>query len=164
MNLAAEFLSVTKARAEEIKKLGEGALRQLNEEQVLWIPNDVSNSVSILVKHISGNMISRSTDFLTTEGEKEDRNRDGEFEGALSYDEMMATWDKGWEVFLRTLESLDEADVEKNVMLRGESLSVIDALTRQIAHYSGHVNQIVYIGKMIKSEDWSTLSIPKKKA
>lgn len=161
MSSETEFLKSVRNSAGAIKKQGEGALNQLNAEEILWTPNEEANSVSILVKHISGNMISRSTDFLTTDGEKEDRDRDSEFEGPLSYDELMNVWENGWNTFLGTLDELEEADLSKDVLIRGESKSVVQALMTQIAHYAGHVGQIVYIAKQIKSSDWETLSIPR---
>ncbi|MBL7757744.1 MAG: DUF1572 family protein, partial [Chitinophagaceae bacterium] len=117
-------------------------------------------SIAVIMQHMSGNMLSRWTDFLTSDGEKEWRNRDAEF-GQLHYSraELMALWQKGWDCYLRSLESLTEEDLLKTVTIRQEPLGVIDAINRQLAHYPYHVGQIVYIGRMIKDQQWKNLSI-----
>jgi len=145
-----------------LKGQGEKTFNQLNKDDFHWTLNDESNSIAVLIQHVSGNMVSRWTDFLTTDGEKPDRNRDEEFESKrLSKVQLMGHWEHGWRVFLDALESLHEHDLEKNVHIRGEAHSVIDAIERQMAHYATHIGQIMFIGKQIKGKQWESLSIPK---
>lgn len=164
MTLAYEYLKVTKERFKEVKKLGDKTIDQLLEADIHWQLNEVSNSIAMIIKHLSGNMASRWTDFLTTDGEKSWRNRDGEFENDIvSKQEMEIVWDKGWTILFDTLNELESEDLLKVVTIRGEEHSVLEAIERQMAHYAYHVGQIVYIGKQVKDEDWETLSIPKAK-
>jgi|SRR6185312_3751108 len=151
---------------QQYKKLGEKAMEQLDNEQLNWAPSSESNSVVLIVKHLYGNMLSRWTDFLTTDGEKEWRNRDNEFvaEQSLSYEEINWMWEDGWALLFKTLYALTDADLDKKVKIRGEEHSVLEALERQIAHYSYHVGQIVYLAKICKDKDWKSLSIPKNKS
>jgi hypothetical protein len=146
--------------------LAEKAFEQLKDDKLFhYIPDTESNSIAVLIKHMSGNMISRWTDFLTTDGEKPNRNRDGEFvDGAETKDELIIIWNKGWDVFMNTLYSLKEIDLLKIVTIRGEELTVTQALLRQTAHYSYHVGQIVFLSKHINSSGWNSLSIPKNKS
>lgn len=145
-----------------MKEQGDKALAQLEEAQLHWAYNEESNSIAVIVKHVSGNMISRWTDFLTTDGEKSTRNRDDEFMDSLHTKEaMLVAWEKGWQVFLDALASLTESDLQRYVTIRGEQLAVIDAIERQMAHYAQHVGQIIYIAKQVKGSAWQTLSIPK---
>ncbi|MGA9224984.1 MAG: DUF1572 family protein, partial [Mesobacillus sp.] len=119
----------------------------------------------VLVRHMSGNLKSRFNDFLTSDGEKPDRNRDGEFEGAYeSKTQLLDAWNSGWEVLFHTLAGLKEEDLTKTVLIRSEPHSVMEAIQRQIVHQSSHSGQIVYIAKMIKDKDWTTLSIPRGKS
>ena len=162
MNIGVEYLKIVIARLKSVKSLGDKTISQLSEEDIHWQYNPESNSVAIIVKHLSGNMISRWTDFLTTDGEKENRNRDDEFvDNITPMSELMAIWEKGWQTLLQTLTSLTEEDLLKNVYIRGERHSVLDAIERQVAHYASHVGQIVYIGKMLKNDQWESLSIPR---
>src|SRR5688572_6260512 len=127
------------------KKLGEGAMEQLEAESLFWQPNEESNSISIIVKHLHGNMLSRWTNFLTEDGEKPWRNRDEEFElKQLTKAQIVLLWNEGWETFLQSLSSLTDNDLTKTVSIRKEKLEVIDAINRQVAHYSYHVGQIVF--------------------
>lgn len=143
------------------KLLGEKTFDQLPEEKLFWQPNEESNSIAVIVKHLWGNMRSRWTDFLTTDGEKEWRDRDAEFENdRQSKDDMLQKWNEGWGVFLDTLHALREEDLSKTIYIRNQGHAVIEAINRQLAHYSYHVGQIVYIGKMC-APSWSSLSIPK---
>jgi hypothetical protein len=145
-----------------IKKQAERAMEQLTFEQVQYRPNDESNSIAILVKHMSGNLKSRFSDFLTTDGEKPNRNRDGEFEDwFVSIEDMLEYWNSGWNVLFNTLQSLNDQDLNRTVLIRNEPHSVIEAIQRQVVHQSSHAGQIVYIAKMIKDNDWKTLSIPR---
>lgn len=151
---------------QQYKKLGEKAMEQLNEKQLNWTPSEESNSMVVIVKHLYGNMLSRWTDFLTTDGEKEWRNRDNEFvsEESVSPDELYWMWEDGWALFFRTLHSLTDADLDKKVKIRGEEHSVLEALQRQTAHYSYHIGQMVYLAKICKDKEWQSLSIPKNKS
>ncbi|MGE7694089.1 DUF1572 family protein [Lysinibacillus sp. NPDC094177] len=162
MTVAQTYLNVVQKRFRSIKEQGDKTLSQLDNEQLHWAFNEESNSIAVIVKHVSGNMISRWTDFLTTDGEKATRNRDDEFSDSLqSKEAVMTVWEKGWQVFLNALQELTEADLQGFVTIRGEQHSVIDAIERQMSHYSLHVGQIVYIAKQIKGSEWQTLSIPK---
>lgn len=144
------------------KKLAEGAIAQLNDEEVLRQPNDASNSIALIVHHLSGNMLSRWTDLLTSDGEKSWRNREAEFEE--SYPDkaaMMTAWNKGWDCLLQTLEQLKPSDLSTVIYIRNEGQSVMEAIQRQLAHYPSHVGQIVYQAKIIKGDTFNSLSIPK---
>ncbi len=165
MSIGVDYLRVVRERFEVLKGQGEKTFAQLREEDFHWILNGASNSIAVLIQHISGNMVSRWTNFLTTDGEKPDRNRDGEFETKrMSKAQLLVCWEEGWRVFLDTLESLNEQDLEKIVHIRGQAHSVIDAIERQMAHYAAHIGQILFIGKQIKGEQWENLSIPKGKS
>ena len=165
MRLEDEYLEVVQKRFQSVKELGDKTINQLAEEHIHWSLNEESNSIAVIVKHLNGNMISRWTDFLTADGEKPTRNRDQEFEDTLgSMQELRAAWENGWSVLFQALHGLNGADLLKNIFIRSESHTVMDAIERQLAHYAYHVGQIVYIGKQIKGEDWETLSIPKGKS
>ncbi|MBT1697353.1 DUF1572 family protein [Fulvivirgaceae bacterium PWU4] len=156
------FLTGTKKLFQYYKGLGDKAIAQLNDEQVSWRPNEASNSIALIVHHLSGNMLSRFTDFLTSDGEKPWRDREAEFEvGYKDKAELLAAWEKGWNQLFLTIDSLTEADLDRIIYIRNEGQSVMDALQRQLAHYPHHVGQIVYIAKMLKGDDWKWLSIPK---
>jgi len=143
-----------------LKSNSEKAMEQLSDSEMHWAFNEESNSIVIIMKHLAGNMISRWTDFLTTDGEKENRNRDGEFEDDFkTRAQLMEFWNKGWQVFLDTLNNLTEADLLKTVYIRKEPHTVIRAIQRQLAHYAYHCGQIVYVAKQIKGKDFKTLSI-----
>ena len=144
------------------KKLGEGAIAQLNDADIDIRPNDASNSVALIVHHLSGNMLSRWTDFLTSDGEKEWRNREAEFElGYKNKVDMMDAWETGWACLLNALESLKPGDLSKVIYVRNEGQSVLEAIQRQLAHYPHHVGQIIYQVKAIKGNEFKSLSIPK---
>ncbi|MFJ8260652.1 DUF1572 family protein [Rummeliibacillus sp. NPDC094406] len=156
-----EYLKAVLTRFLEMKKLGDKTFQRLTNMDIHWIPTEGSNSIAIIVKHVSGNMISRWTDFLTTDGEKTSRNRDVEFLDTISsVEELITIWSKGWTILLETLNSLKADDLLKSIYIRGEKHSVIEAIERQVAHYSYHVGQIVYIGKQLKGKEWDSLSIP----
>lgn len=147
------------------KKLGEGAIAQLDDQQINQRPNEASNSIALIVHHLSGNMLSRWTDFLTTDGEKPWRDREAEFDqGYPDKKTMMEAWEKGWNVLVSALESLKPADLEKIIYIRNEGQSVMDAIQRQLAHYPHHVGQILYQAKAIKGDAFTSLSIPKGKS
>ena len=156
------FLNSAKIQFEYYKSLGEKTFSQLDDNQ-LFIKLDVeSNSIATIVKHLSGNMLSRWTDFLTTDGEKTWRQRDSEFDNdIISRKEMLEKWNIGWNVFFIAIDSLKEIDLSKKIYIRNESHTVTEAINRQLAHYSYHVGQIVFIGKLLLNEKWKTLSIAK---
>jgi Protein of unknown function (DUF1572) len=135
-------------------------LSQLSASDFFYKPNDISNSIGVIIQHMSGNMLSRWTNFLTEDGEKDWRNRDQEFdERIVSVTAILNDWEKGWNCFLSALEALNEPDLLKTVHIRAEPLLVTDAINRQLAHYPYHVGQIVYIARMIKNTNWKNLSI-----
>ncbi len=144
------------------KSLGEKTFDQMPDKKLFWHYNEQSNSIAIIVKHLSGNMLSRWTDFLSSDGEKQWRRRDDEFENDLNTKEdLLMVWNKGWECLFDALNSLSEKDLNKTVYIRNMGQPVSEAINRQLAHYAYHVGQIVFIGKMIKNEAWQSLSIPK---
>ncbi len=147
------------------KKLGENAVTQCPDEGLFRALDDESNSIAIVVKHMAGNMRSRWRDFLTTDGEKPDRNRDSEFEEpAATREELLKQWEEGWKWLFAALEPLTEADLTRTVTIRTEPHSVMQAINRQIAHYSYHVGQIVFLAKHFAADHWKALTIPKKKS
>ena len=150
----------------EYKKLGERAFAQLNDEDFFRMLDEESNSIAIIMKHLAGNMLSRWTDFLTTDGEKPERNRDMEFVllPETTKDEMIAYWEKGWQCTFDAIEPLTADDLLRTVTIRGQKHTVIQAITRQVAHYANHVGQIVYLAKHFKAGDWQSLSVPKNKS
>lgn len=157
-----EFLTSTRKLFHYYKGLGEKAIAQIGDEHLNWRPNDASNSIAVIVHHLSGNMLSRFTDFLTSDGEKAWRNRDAEFdEGYKSKAEMMEAWEKGWNVVFAAIDPLKDEDLDRIIYIRNEGQTVVEALQRQLAHYASHIGQILYIGKAIKGDDWKSLSIPK---
>jgi len=147
------------------KKLGEGAMAQATDEQLFAALDPETNSIAIVVKHIAGNMRSRWTDFLTSDGEKPDRHRDTEFEEPPATREaLMALWQAGWDCVFRALEPLSEEDLGRPVMIRGEAHSVMQAINRQMAHYACHVGQIVLLAKHYQHAQWRSLSVPRGKS
>ena len=138
---------------------------QLEEKDFYYQPDASSNSLAVIIQHMSGNMLSRWTNFLTEDGEKTWRNRDTEFNDQhYGKKELLKIWENGWNCFLGALESLEEDDLLKTIYIRGEPLIVVDAINRQLAHYPHHVGQIIYIGKMLKGTNWKSLSIEKGKS
>ena len=165
MSLAENFLSSYIKRSSYYKELCDKTFEQITEPDFHYQPNKESNSIAIIIQHLVGNMLSRFTNFLTEDGEKPWRNRDTEFEEQqLSKDQLLKKWNEGWDCFLSVVKSLTEDDLQKTITIRSEELTVVDALNRQLAHYPYHVGQIVYIGRMIKAEQWKTLSIAKGKS
>ncbi len=166
MSIEKHLLENTIGVFKNYRALAEKSFAQLEgDDEYHYAPDAESNSVAIVIKHMAGNMISRWTDFLTTDGEKSTRNRDSEFiEGKESKEELILYWNNGWEVFMNTLNSLKDEDLMKTITIRGESMTVAQALNRQTAHYAYHVGQIVYLAKHIKSKEWNSLSIPKNKS
>lgn len=161
MKLGTLYLDSVITRLLSYKTLAEKTFAQLTEEQLNWQPAGSPNSIYVIIKHVSGNQCSRFTDFLTSDGEKPWRNRDDEFRpGTASSEEILALWEKGWACMLNTLRGLSEEDLLQTVTIRNEPHTVIDAINRQLAHYPYHVGQIVYLGKIMKQDNWQSLSIP----
>ena len=160
-----EFILFMRENYQKLKTSADKVLNQVDEEQLNWQPDQDSNSIAILMRHLAGNMKSRWTDFLNTDGEKEFRKRDDEFDERIILDKnsLFNYWNEGWEITLNTINSLKSDDMLKIITIRGEDHTVVNALYRQLTHYATHVGQIMYIGKMLKKEDWKSLSIPKKK-
>ena len=159
------YLESVKKQMLYYKTIAEKAMEQLEPEQLFIAVNNDTNSIAMIVQHLSGNMLSRWTDFLTSDGEKEWRKRDDEFAEILKTKaELLITWNKGWECFLTTINSLKTSDLETIIYIRNEGQTVIDAINRQLAHYPYHIGQIVFYAKMLKSTEWNSLSIPKNKS
>lgn len=164
LNFANEYLRIVIKRFEDIKSLGEKAIAQLAEADLHWQFNEESNSVAMIVKHLRGNMVSRWTDFLHSDGEKPNRNRDGEFVvSKISKLELRAYYDEGWSTLFQTLNNLEETDLLRTVYIARKPYLVMEVIEWQLAHYAYHIGQIVYIGKQLKNEKWENLSIPKRK-
>jgi hypothetical protein len=160
--LGKEYLDTAIRRLKYYKHLAEQAFDQLEEKDFHFTPSSESNSVAVIIQHMSGNMQSRWTNFLTEDGEKEWRQRDDEFEiHRFSKKQLIELWENGWSCFLNVLQSLHEDDLLKTVYIRKEPLTVVDAINRQLAHYPHHIGQILYAGKIIRNENWKSLSIPK---
>jgi hypothetical protein len=165
MEINNQYLESVKKQFLYYKTLGEKAMEQLEPQQLFFAVNEDTNSIATIVKHLSGNMLSRWTDFLTTDGEKEWRNRDAEFENDLkSKEEVLALWNKGWECLFTALNGLQLEQLSQIIYIRNEGHSVIEAINRQLAHYPYHVGQIVFYAKQLKNSDWESLSIPKNKS
>ncbi len=146
----------------KIKRLADKAIAQLPDEQLHTKIDDESNSVAILMRHMAGNMRSRWTDFLTSDGEKPDRHRDREFDDVpQTRAELQAEWEDGWRCLFDALAPLTDADLQRTVIIRAEPHSVYKAISRQVAHYAGHVYQILFLGKHLQGAAWTTLSVPR---
>lgn len=159
------YLESTIKQFEYYKLLGDKTIAQLPIEKLFWQYNQESNSIATIVKHVHGNMLSRWTDFLTSDGEKEWRKRDEEFENEIpNGTSIIILWNEGWACLFNTLNNLTEADLDKIIYIRNQGHTVTEAINRQLAHYPYHVGQIVFIGKMILNEHWQSLSIPRNKS
>jgi len=157
-----DYLESAKKQFEYYKMLGDKTFTQLNDDQLFWQFNEESNSIAMIVKHLCGNMLSRFTDFLTSDGEKEWRNRDAEFENdILNKEELLAKWNEGWQCLFNAINPLTEQDLTKEIYIRNQGHTVTEAINRQLAHYPYHVGQIVFLGKMLCNQNWQSLSIPK---
>lgn len=162
---SSEYLEGIQKQFAYYKSLGEKTIDQTPEEKLFWQYNNESNSIAIIVKHLWGNMKSRWTDFLTTDGEKEWRQRDAEFENDIaSKEDLLNKWNDGWQCLFEALESIDQDNFNQPIYIRNIEHSITEAINRQLAHYSYHIGQIVCIGKMIVGEEWQSLSIPKGKS
>ncbi len=156
------FLQSTIQQFEDYKSLADKTFAQLSIEDFFYAPNDASNSLATIITHMHGNMLSRWTNFLTEDGEKEWRNRDGEFERQnLPTVELLQLWDEGWNCLFEALKKLQPEDLNKIIYIRNKPLVVTEAIQRQLTHYASHVGQIIYIGKILKGNNWSSLSIAK---
>ncbi len=165
MTVSEDFLRSANRQFLYYKTLGEKAIEQLEPEQLFVSLNEDTNSIATIVKHLHGNMLSRWTDFLTTDGEKEWRNRDGEFENdTKDKNELLKQWNQGWECLFNTLNSLKSEDLDKIIYIRNEGHTVLEAINRQLAHYPYHVGQMVFYAKILKKSEWTSLSIPKNKS
>lgn len=162
--MAPDYLESVKKQFVLNKSLGEKTLEQIDEEKLFWQYNPESNSIAIIVQHLWGNMLSRWTNFLDEDGEKEWRNRDTEFEDVIkTREELLSKWNSGWACLFNALNTLSNDDLNKTIYIRKQPLTVMDAINRQLAHYSSHVGQIVFLGKMILNDRWVSLSIPRVK-
>jgi hypothetical protein len=164
MEIGINYLESTKHQFLYYKNIGEKAIDQLEENQLFLNFNENSNSIATIIKHLSGNMISRWTNFFTTDGEKDWRNRDAEFEHEITTkEELLKIWNNGWDCFLKSLNSIQPNQLSTTIFIRNEPHSVIEAINRQLAHYPYHIGQIIFYAKMLKNSEWESLSIPKKK-
>ena len=157
-----DYLESIKKQFEYYKMLGEKTFEQLSDEQLFWQYNEESNSIATIVKHLWGNMMSRWTDFLTTDGEKEGRDREAEFDNDIkTRTALLEKWNEGWACLFTALNSVNEENFNTIIYIRNMGHSIVEAINRQLAHYPYHIGQIVFIGKMVKSEKWTSLSIPR---
>ena len=165
MSITQEFLTSTIRRLKYYKDLGDKTFEQLTDIDFNYQPTGESNSIAIVIQHMSGNMLSRWTNFLTEDGEKEWRQRDDEFEmHNYNKQQLLEHWEKGWACFFSAIEPLSKKDLKKIIYIRKEPLTVIDAINRQLAHYPYHVGQIIFIAKMRKDNKWINLSIAKNRS
>ena len=160
------YLEDARLQMKKIKAMADRALEQAGDQRLMIQPDPESNSLALLMKHISGNQRSRWTRFLETDGEKPDRNRDTEFEAdaADTPDRLKARWEEGWKILSDTLDALRPGDLEKTVTIRGEPHTVLQAINRQISHYSLHVGQMIYLAKHLVGSEWKSMSIPRGKS
>jgi Protein of unknown function (DUF1572) len=157
-----DYLNSAKKQFEYYKMLGDKTFAQLPDQALFWQYNAESNSIATIVQHLHGNMLSRWTDFLTTDGEKDWRNRDAEFENMpTTRAEILQKWEAGWACLFAALADLTEGDLQTEIYIRNQAHSITEAINRQLAHYPYHVGQIVFLGKMVADADWASLSIPK---
>ena len=165
METNSQYIESVKKQFLYYKTLGEKAMEQLEPEQLFISVNEDTNSIATIIQHLSGNMLSRWTDFLTTDGEKEWRNRDAEFENSILTKELLLEiWNKGWNCFFNTINDLKPDQLSTIIYIRNEGHTVMEAINRQLAHYPYHIGQIVFYAKMLKQSEWNSLSIPKNKS
>ena len=156
------YLVSARKQFEYYKMLGDKTISRLSDEQLFWQYNEQSNSIAVMVKHLWGNMLSRWTDFLTSDGEKTWRNRDGEFEADIKdRAELLAKWEAGWICLFNALDTVHAENFDTTIYIRNMGHTIVEAVNRQMAHYAYHVGQMVYLGRMIQGENWESLSIPK---
>jgi hypothetical protein len=157
-----QYLESAKKEFGYYKLLGEKTFSQLTDEQLFIEATSESNSIATIVKHLRGNMLSRWTDFLTTDGEKEWRKRDEEFENDISTrEELLQKWQEGWSCLFKALDSISDDDLSRIIYIRNQGHTILEAINRQLSHYPYHIGQIVFIGKMLSDKNWNSLSIPK---
>lgn len=161
-----DYLAIAITEFRRLKKLADGALAQVSPEQLFAAGGPEDNSLAVIMKHLSGNMLSRWRDFLTSDGEKPGRNRDGEFiiTAADTREALFARWEEGWRETFKALEPLSAADLARAITIRGEALSVSQAITRQLTHYAYHIGQIVFLAKHLVGTNWKSMSIPRGKS
>lgn len=166
IDAAAHYLEEARRQMRGHKRMGEAAMSQLRDQDFFVTLDSEANSIAILVKHLAGNMRSRFTDFLTSDGEKPDRFRDREFAltSSTTRAEVTQWWDEGWACVFSAIDPLKPEDVMRTVTIRGEPHTVLQAINRQIAHYAQHIGQIVFLAKHFRSSEWKTLSIPRGKS
>ena len=165
MKINSNYIESIKKQFLYYKIIADKAMEQLESEQLFAVANENSNSIAVIVKHLSGNMISRWTDFLTTDGEKEWRNRDAEFTETIKTKEyLLNAWENGWHCLFNTIDYLKSEDLSTIIYIRNEGQTVVEAINRQLAHYPYHIGQIVFYAKMLKQSQWNSLSIPKNKS
>ena len=165
MEINHNYLESVKKQLLYYKTIAEKAMDQLEVDQLFVAINGDNNSIAVIIKHMSGNMLSRWTDFLTTDGEKEGRNRDAEFENTFETKaELMKFWDNGWNCLFDAINALKPEQLSEIIYIRNEGHTVVEAINRQLAHYPYHIGQIVFYAKMLKTSDWESLSIPKNKS
>ncbi|MEO5650134.1 MAG: DUF1572 family protein [Ginsengibacter sp.] len=163
--MSSSYLESVKKQFSLYRSLGEKTINLVEEEKLFWRYNPESNSISVIVQHLWGNMLSRWTHFLTEDGEKEWRNRDTEFEEVIkTKEELLIKWNAGWDCLFNTLLTLKSDDLDRTIYIRTEPLTAMDAINRQLAHYASHVGQIIFLGKMILGDRWISLSIPRGKS
>ena len=165
-SIGQHYLDDARQTFRDYKKLAERAIAQTSDEDFFRTIDDESNSIAVNAKHLAGNMLSRWTDFLTTDGEKPERNRDMEFImlPATTKEDMLAYWEKGWKCTFAAIEPLTPQDLMRTITIRGQDHTVVQAINRQLAHYAYHVGQIVYLAKHFKSSEWQSLSVPRNKS
>ena len=160
--MASDFLSTSTSVFRSYKLLGERAMEQISDEALSLSVSTESNSIAVIVRHLQGNMLSRWTDFLSSDGEKEWRERDAEFEvGRASREQLMAWWNEGWDCLFQSMAELNEDDLTKTIRIRAEKHSVVEAIVRQLTHTAYHVGQIVYVAKMLSPLGWNSLTVPR---
>jgi len=160
------YLDDSRSAMRAYKKLADRAIAQLKDEEFFITLDEEANSVAVVMKHMAGNMLSRWTDFLTSDGEKPNRNRDMEFviEPQTTKDDVLAYWERGWQCVFAALEPLQPEDCEKTVMIRGEKHTIVQAINRQLMHYAYHIGQIVFLAKHFRSAEWKSLSVPRNRS
>lgn len=165
-SITQHYLEDALANFRAYKKLAEKALGQVQDDEFFVTIDEEANSIALIMKHIAGNMLSRWTDFLTTDGEKPDRNRDMEFviESQATKEDLLACWEKGWNRLFAALEPLQPQDFDKKVLIRGEEHTIVQAINRQMTHYAYHIGQMVFLAKHFRSNDWKSLSIPRNRS
>ena len=164
-DVGTHYLEESRRQLNAYKKLAEKAMAQVADADLFRAPAAEANSIAVIVQHICGNQRSRFTDLLTTDGEKPDRNRDGEFEPRVATRaELMALWEASWPVVFGSLASLQPGDLLRTVTIRGQPLTILQAILRQVAHYAHHIGQVVLLARQWKGEEWQSLSIPKGKS